>query len=261
MMNPVVLQIGGGLTGVLEALMPLFILLMFLYVFIKPIAQWKKKRDKNKKVEKTRSEEDRLYLGMKRASKKQDLLQHTPVKTTGDESTPPTKIGETVTGILPGNDEIIMFIRSKWWKLWEKPVCLRVAPELVGDFNAGEIKIKGKSLDPATDKFMYIVPPSQYHDNIEIEKVHKRRSRVASLKFKRLLNHDIDEDRSHVVKQAMRGSSKKAMKEIYMPNEPPKEKKEKLEREKRRKSKEMQREYEEDSGQGQQPPSMMQGGV
>ncbi len=247
--------------AMIETMMPFFMIALIAYIALQPIVKWYKKRQKKKKVEKPRDEGDRLYLGMKRASKKTNLLKHTPVLTTGDESTPSTKIGETVSGVLSGNDEIIMFIKSRWWKIWETPVCLRVAPELVGDFNAGQIKIKGKSLDPVTDKYMYIVPPSQYHDNIEVDKVHKRRSRVASLKFKRLLNYDIDEDRSHVVKQAMRGDSKKALREIYMPNEPPKEEKQKVEREKKRKAREMQEEYEQGGGPQQGQPPQFEGGV
>jgi len=246
---------------IIESMMPLFIVLIVIAMMVKFIKKMLSNRKKKKKVDKPMSEDDRIYIGLKKGAKASNLLKHVDVFVTGDESSKGGKIGETATGVLPMNDEIVFFIRSKWWKFWEESICVRVEPELMGDMNMGQIVIKGKGLRPDDDRYACIIPPIQFYEDIDPNTIEDRRMEVMSMRFKRLLANDLNQDRSYAVKHGMRGDRELAHRELYTPRTPLREKQVKLRKEQERKRQELQNKGNKSQSNQLQELQQMQGGI
>lgn len=215
-------------------LVAIIVSVMVLKIIIKKL----KERGKGEKKDKPRGEMERIYVGLKEGCKKSNLMKHKDVFVKGDSAVPQHKIGETATGIITRNDEYVFFVRSKWWKIWETPRMVRVEPELMGDVNAGDIVIKGKGIDPISEKEYYITPPAYYFENIKPDKLAERRAKVALTQVIRLLERDLNDDSSFAIKEGMRGSGELALMDLYKFGQPPQATKEQLQREQERKHEE-----------------------
>ncbi len=248
------------MTGLIEALiMPLVVIMLVVMVGKIVIKKFKDFRGKKKK-DKPRGEMERIYVGIKEACKKTDLMKHEPVYVKGDSAVPEHKIGETATGVIGTNEEYYFFIRSRWWKIWETPRMVRVETELMGDVNAGSIVIKGKGIDPISEKEYYITPPAYYHEEVKPEKLAKRRGKVVLTQVTRLLERDLNDDASFAIKEGMRGSGELALMDLYRGGEPPKKAQSQLEREQERKHEEAQEERKSQSMSPSNPLQDMQNG-
>lgn len=242
--NPLIAE---TISGSMEYLMWPIVILMVLVMAMKMIKGKLKGRKKNKKVPKPLDENDRLYIALKKGCSMSKIMKRTPVRVTGDEATPSSIVGETCTGVLPKNEEIVMFIKKKWWMFWKEPFCLRVEPELMGDMNVNEITIYGRGVEPSTERYAHVIPPNEFYDQVSREKLAQRRSEVMSAMYKRMLDVDINQDCSIAVKHSIRPSEKLTFRELYTPTGVMMEDEERLERERKRKTEEMQGEYEKSS--------------
>lgn len=250
------------MAGLVQSMMIPLVVVVVIVMIAKIIIKQVKKRSKSKKKDKPRGEMERIYVGIKEACKKSNLMKHKPVYVKGDSAIPQHKIGETATGIISTNEERYFFIRSKWWKVWETPRMIRVEPELMGDLNAGDVVIKGVGVDPISEKEYYVTPPAYYHENVKPDELAERRAKVALTQVTRLLERDLNDDSSFAIKQGMRGSGELAMMDMYKSGEPPKKSEEQLQREQERKYEEAQEERKKQSMSPSNPlQEMQQGGV
>lgn len=220
---------------------PLVVIFITVYLVKIGVKQYKKRR-KTKKEEMPRGETERLYVGIKSACKSSSMGKHKSVYVKGDSAVPAHRIGDTATGIIPKEDEYCFFVRSRWWKIWETPRLIHVEPEFMGDLNAGNIVIKGKGIDPISEREYYITPPSYYHEEIKPDKLAERRSNTVLKDVSRLLDRDINDDTSFVVKHAIRGSGELAMLDLYSSGQPPKKSKTTIEQKREQKYREAQEE-------------------
>lgn len=243
------------MANMINEMMPLIIVVAIFAYGFKVFQQWMERRKRQKPVDKPRSHGERVYVGFKNVAKASNLLKKTEVFMKGDSLVPSHKVGETITGVIPMSDEYVVFIRSKWWKFWEDPMCLRMAPELTSDLNGGQLHIRGRGLEPLGERYAYVIPPAKFYEEMSIEDIEKRRSRIAHKKSVQLLNFDLNNDTATNVKSALRGREELAEKELYETGDIPRVTREQLKRENERKREEL-----EEGSQGSQMQQMMNGG-
>lgn len=241
--------------SMMEVLMYPMIIMIFVMMLIKMILDVVKS-DENEKKKRPRDEDERIALGLERGAKASGLLRRQDIYVTGDSSVPRYKIGTTSSGLLPGNDEIILFFRKTWWKFWEPEMMLHIEPELLGDMNAGEITIQGRGVRPINEDEFYVIPPSHYYQKVEADEIATRRSSVTYTRFMNLLNKDINKDISRSVKESFRGGPESALAELYRVGGPPEESKKEL----KRKAEEMEERRKNKGGSNNLDMNMQEGG-
>lgn len=211
----------------------MIVLIIFAYGY-KLFANYMMNKENKRKVEKPRSNQERIFVGLKNVAKSSTLLTHKPVIVKGDGIVPDHKVGESISGVVPMNDEYAVFIRPKWWMFWKPATCLLFEPELTDDLNGGEIHIRGRGIEPLGDRYAYVIPPSKYFDDIKIEEVERRRSRIAHKRTMQLLNFDLNEHIDINIRTALTGDEEMAFYNLYTSGDVPRVPKDRLERERER---------------------------
>lgn len=220
-----------AMLSAMEYLMYPLVMMMVVMMVMKTVMDVVKSNKKKEKKKRPRDEDERINIGLERGAKSSTLLKRKDIYVTGDAAVPRHKVGTTSSGLLPGNDEIVLFFRKTWWKFWEPEMMLHIEPELLGDMNTGEIAVKGRGIKPVNENEFYIIPPSHHYQEVEADEVATRRSSVTYTRFMNLLNKDINKDISRSVKESFRGGPEPALAELYRVGGPPKKSRKELERE------------------------------
>lgn len=245
------------ISSIINVMMKPLIGLIILAFVLKYVKGYLDSRESKKEVEVARSHEDRIFIGLKNIAKASSLLVHKPLIMKGDSLVPPHKTGETVTGVIPMPDSYVTFIRPRWWQFWKTPMCIEMEPELASDLNGGELHVMGRGLYPIGDRYAYVIPPAKYYQEISIEDIEKRRSRIALKRSVQLLNLDLNNDIPENIKTALRGHKELARRELYESGVIPRKRKDQYEREQERKREEI----EESAQSSNQYQQIMQGGA
>lgn len=223
-------------------ILPYLIILMVVVEIVKSVIEKFSAYGSEKKEKETKTEDERLYKAIVNLCKRSDLKKHEDVYLRGDSNTPMQKIGQTAVGVLTTPEMYIIPIRKTWWKVWQSANLLCVLRENIVDMYEGDLVIDGAGLDPLSEKFTLVHSPHELGEEMDDEKVQRKKLKVFEKWISRRLDFDLNNDIAQNTKTGMRGSRVTAEKELVRPDRPQSRPVSEIQREQERKEREIERE-------------------
>lgn len=212
--------------SIITAMMPLLVIGMFILVVFRMVKEMLGSKKKPKMIEIARDSNERMEKAYRRTTKgklNKDRMRHT-LWVSGDKVIQGYRIGDMIS-IEPNNEMYKMYIKTRWWYVWEKATPIKVDPILCSDLNCKDIVIECRGFSPVSEDSIYPIPLTGTKD---LEGIYIGRDNYELSKILKLTSNDLNEDSDVLLKMSMRGDLSSAFSEIERYEEMPIMKEEKV---------------------------------
>lgn len=171
-------------------------------------------KKKKKEVEVPRDTVERLtkaYKVMAKGGLNRRRVRHT-LWISGDRHYQGYKLGDVVA-LQPMNEEVLVYVKWKWWYFWKRALPIHLDIELITDWNCRDIVAEAKGIEAVTEGLYYLIPCGGIlAGTLEVCYIQRFKNRSTRVLKQSIIDADIDSD--VIPKIALRGNIETALIEI-----------------------------------------------